>query len=250
MRLAKILPLILFPFVSFSQTNKPMTPVQKVEQAYLNDTTYQKDELNHEIMNIVIHSPKGLVIAQGSLKNNKREGTWREYNNQGMFTTITEYHIGMKHGASVHFGNNNNLMDDETYSKDSLNGPKITYNNGGKIKVTEHYVNGVLDGDKKAYYDNGKVQEESTYINGQRNGMAKWYFQTGTPSIEYNYKMGELNGASKEYFSNGLISKEGNYLKDAEDGEWKIYNDSILVKKIIYKNGVTIKEQEINKEKK
>lgn len=250
MKISIYLLLLSIPLVGQSQSIKSTTPTQRVEQAYLNDTTFQKDALNYELINVIIHSPKGIVIAQGSLKNKKREGTWREYNNQGLFANITEYHNGIKHGASIKFGMNNLVVTDETYTRDSLNGIKLTFNSGGKIKITENYVNGVLDGDKKAYYDNGKVQEESTYRNGQRNGIAKWYFQTGTPSIEYNYKMGELNGASKEYFSNGLISKEGNYLKDAEDGEWKIYNDSILVKKIIYKNGVTIKEQEINKEKK
>ena len=58
---------------------------------------------------------------------------------------------------------------------------------------------------------------------------------------------GTLEGTAKEFDSTGKVKREGRYSNNAEDGEWKEYEDSVLVKRIIYKNGRVVKEIPVRK---
>ena len=50
-----------------------------------------------------------------------------------------------------------------------------------------------------------------------------------------------LNGLARIY-TDGKVVSEGNYKNDNEDGEWKVFEDGDILKTIIYKNGVVVKE--------
>ncbi|MFN8166922.1 MAG: toxin-antitoxin system YwqK family antitoxin [Bacteroidia bacterium] len=236
---------------AFSQNTKEgpkmQIPARKIEQSYSGDTVITKDKSDPNREYCVIRNAKGQLSAQGSMYKGKKDGVWREYNNQGGLSRIEEYKNGIKSGASVELTFNNQVSADQTYKNDSLNGQKTTYNAGGRIRVIENFSNGILDGPRKSFYDDSKLQEESNYISGKRDGDTKWYFQSGNVSIEYTYKNGILEGPAKEYDSNGHIKREGQFKNDSEDGEWKMYEDTVLTKKVIFKGGEIVKEIPVDK---
>ncbi|MBL0104391.1 MAG: hypothetical protein IPP51_11955 [Bacteroidetes bacterium] len=116
----------IFPAIVFAQTNKtaPTIPTRKIEQAYLADTIITKDKSDPNRTYVVIHSGKGLLSSQGSMYKGKKDGVWREYNNQGGIAKVEEYKNGLRSGASVQMTFNNQVSSDETYRNDSLDGQK------------------------------------------------------------------------------------------------------------------------------
>ena len=145
-------------------------------------------------------------------------------------------------------GSSGSVQMEETFLNGKKNGQLISYSYfGGRMKLLENYVNDTLDGIRKSFYDDGKVQEESMYKNGKRNGAATWFLQNGKLSMIYTYEKGDLQGPAKVFDENGIIKQEGMYKNNNEEGEWKEYKDSVMVKKIIYKQGQILKEVPVKK---
>ena len=238
MKSYKIVLLLLFPFTAFAQIPKSdQVKPFKVEDNFLNDTTFEKDNNDPQLVHMTIKNPKGTIVSQGSMKSNVKEGVWRNYSSTGSITSLEEFKNGKKNGSLLKFGPGTMISVDATYKDDSLHGQKTTYGTNNKIKSVENYVNGILHGNRKAYYDDGKLQEEATFKNGKKDGKAIWYLQNGQPSVEYTYSDGVLNGSAKEYNPKGAILREGKFVNDSEEGEWILHEDSNVTKKVIYKNG-------------
>jgi len=226
----------------------PMTKPPANETGRI-DTIITKDPMNPAREYWVVHNLKGMIRARGSMLNGKKDGVWREYSEaNGVITKLTEYTGGVANGASLAFGFNGNIMVDETLKNDKKTGERLAYGQyGGRIKSFETYSNDTLDGVKKVYYDDGKIQEDGFYKNGLRNGTVKWFKQNGVPTMEYTYENGVMDGPAKIYDDNGKLKQEGVYRNNNEEGEWKEYQDSLLVKKIIYKQGQILKEIPVKK---
>lgn len=246
MKIHKLIFCLLFPFAALAQVPKSdqVKPV-RVEDNFLNDTTFEKDNSDPQLIRLTVRNPKGTVVSQGYMKANAREGVWRFYSSTGLITSLEEYRNGKKNGSSLKFGPGTQITVDATYKDDSLNGQKTTFGNNSKIRSIENYKNGVLHGNRKAYYEDGKLQEDCTFKNGKKDGKAIWYLQSGQPSVEYTYTEGVLNGSAKEYNPKGAIMREGNFKNDTEEGEWILYEDSNVTKKVIYKNGEITKSSVI-----
>ena len=238
------------PFIGYSQ--KPVNsfvPKPEAKEVSKADTILSKDPMNPNKSYCVIHNFKGILKAQGFLLNGKKEGAWREYNDvTGMITKITDFTGGIQNGASLTFSNNGTIVLEETYMNDKKNGQRCTYVNfGGRVKALETFKDDVLEGPKKTFYDDGKIQEEGAYKNGNRDGVVKWFLQNGYPTMEYTYSNGDLQGPAKVFDEKGRLKLEGDYKNNNEEGEWKEYQDSLLVKKIIYKQGQILKEVPVKK---
>ncbi|MCX6292161.1 MAG: toxin-antitoxin system YwqK family antitoxin [Bacteroidetes bacterium] len=241
----------LVPWFCYSQKQAPIQPVKKSETKAesLADTIVTVDPLNPGREYRLIHNSKGVLKEQGFMLNGKKDGVWREYlDANGVMSKLIEYKEGKLNGASVTFNATGNITSDETYLDDKKNGQRSTYANfGGRLKLLENYKGDVLNGVKKMFYDDGKIQEEGSYKNGQRNGLVRWYRQNGNPTMEYTYENGTLEGPAKVFDENGKLKQEGVYRVNNEEGEWKEYNDSLLVKKIIYRHGLILKEIPVKK---
>lgn len=230
----------IFSLITFFIVNH--LSAQKLQDR--SDTIITKDPLNAGRELWVVYGIKGNVKYQGCYLNGKKDGTWREYNDvSGIMTSMDEYKEGIKHGASLQFGNNGMITTDETYLNDKLTGTRTLMNNYARIRCTENYLEGILNGYRKLFYDNGKVQEEGNWADGQRNGSAKWYYENGKLKLEYNYLNGKIDGQFSNYDDAGNLKQKGFYKNNIEEGEWTEYPDSVTTKTIIYKNGVPGKEK-------
>jgi antitoxin component YwqK of YwqJK toxin-antitoxin module len=233
--------LVIQPFLSSAQ--KAFRSETKA------DTVITKDPLKSGREYCIIYGWKGNIKSQGFLLNGKKDGSWREYNElNGEVLKISEYSEDALNGASITFNNSGFIQTDETYSNNKKNGQRISFGNfGGRMKLLENYKDDVLEGMKKTFYDDGKIQEEGNYKNGQRDGLTTWYLQNGNRSMEYNYINGNIEGPAKVFDEAGRLKQEGMYKNNNEEGEWKEYNDSVLVKRMIYKQGKVVKEIPVKK---
>jgi len=230
----------------FASSQNPTFPVIPRNPGDMSDTVITKDPLNPKREYWVIRFDNKATKAQGFMLNGERDGPWREYTSGNyILTKMVNYEHGRKNGSCVTLSVIGQVMVDETFLNDTLEGVRTKFQNNGRIWAIENYVHGVLNGEKRSYYDNTKIQEESTYLDGNKNGVTTWYTQEGKVTLQYTYVKGILQGLAKEFDANGNVKKEGNYVNGEEDGEWKVYEEKALKKKIIYKKGEVVKETEV-----
>jgi len=242
------------------RTNNYFTPIlllcsmimlgssSSAQNKILGDTLITKDPLNPNREYWKIRNGGGGIMQQGFMADGKKEGLWREYSEgNGKLSKMEEYSHGVRNGASITVHINGSVTTDVTYMNDTLNGQSTKMSNYGNVKLIENYYSGILTGERKMFYEGGQLQEDGMWKNGQRSGLTKWYRNDGTLSIEHTYDNGNIQGPAKEYDEKGRIKMSGQFLNNNETGEWQAYQDSVLVKKIIYKDGKVIKEIPVKK---
>lgn len=140
---------------------------------------------------VTLKDGAGQLIAQGTLVNGKREGSWTELNSNGTIKSVTPYVNGLKEGWYVELNTNGQFTRRILYHNNVKHGEYKEYNYS-TLKEERFYQNDKLEGTVKIYYDNGKMMEEGNYKNGTRDGLSRWYDQEGKMTIEYEYRNGEL----------------------------------------------------------
>lgn len=130
------------------------------------------------------HSNKGLLLFEGAIKNNKRQGKWKSYRKDGK--TIDQV---------------------IEYVNDTLNGLKEDYWESGNLKSRTHYIKGQQNGETFHYFENGKIQELSSYKLGKRHGNIKKYSSNGKLKSNCYYWNDILKDTCKVYYENENLKK-------------------------------------------
>lgn len=178
----------------------------------------------------------GTLKSVGTYHDGVKEGTFREYAQDGKDTDSKIYHDG----KLVAKGLLNDRGIEQGYWKE--------FYDDGQLKAEGNYTDGKKDGYWKFYYRDGSIEEEGNFVKGTAEGAWKWYHENGEVLREETYKNGKENGEIKEYDEKGDIiaqgkyengkknghwlylspemKQEGNFADDKEDGEWKHYYDN------------------------
>lgn len=142
---------------------------------------------NGKKANIVYYAQNGKEIAKGVLIDKKREGKWEYYHN-------------------------------------------IT----GNIMTEEFYENDQLEGTRTTYYDNKQVSETIEYKNGKKEGKQLVYSIKGVLIKEYTYKNDLLEGINKIFTGKGVLRIEGNFKQNKKTGLWSYYDYGKLIRQKQY----------------
>lgn len=114
-----------------------------IKQRYKNDTLTDTSFFYHENGNL-----KYIQI----LKDFKKEGTWKKFNEQGK------------------------VYEEINFKDDELDGPSITYTyRTGRVLKKLNYKEGEMEGKQEYFYNNGKPKMTTVYHNGtQTIGTEEW----------------------------------------------------------------------------
>ncbi len=152
--------------------------------------------------------PSGRVKREASFRDGKREGVWREFDEDG------------------------NVINSQTYQKGALVGQGIVGTDGKRrgeykefypdstLRAEGLFIYGLRSGEWKFFYHNGKVQEVGSYKEGQPDGPWTWYYDNGQKQIEEQFFKGQPNGPYKEYDSKGNVIVSGTYFDGMKNGKW------------------------------
>ena len=152
--------------------------------------------------------PNGKVKREASFRDGKREGVWREFDEEG------------------------NVIKSQTYKKGGLVSEGVVGTDGKRrgeykefysdstLRAEGLFVDGLRSGQWKFYYHNGQLQEIGSYKEGDPDGMWIWYYDNGQKQIEEQYFKGQLNGSYKEYDTKGNIVVSGTYFDGMKSGKW------------------------------
>jgi len=152
--------------------------------------------------------PNGRVKREASFRDGKREGIWREFDEEG------------------------DVIKSQTYKKGALVGEGIVGTDGKRhgeykefypdstLRAEGLFIDGLRSSEWKFYYHNGKVQEVGSYKEGDPDGSWIWYYDNGQTQIEEQFYKGQPNGPYKEYDSKGNLIVSGTYFDGMKNGKW------------------------------
>lgn len=197
-------------------------------------------------------------------KNDKKDGDAKEFNKDSLIITLFKYYNSYevetkkvnrldsqnrKQGTWMEFYNNGNKKTEYSYLNNILHGYYREYDLDGQILNEKRYVNGevyipqedeeiVLKSEiRKSHYSNGKLRFEGAFLDDKPVGIHKEYDEQGLLVISKEYSSesellgqglfdqnGKRTGAWKLYDSfNSYFFAEGNYLGGEKDGKWTFY---------------------------
>ena len=175
---------------------------------YVNDV---EQVLESDMKPLVVqheYYPNGKVKREASFRDGKKEGVWREFDENG------------------------NVINSQTYKKDVMIGQGIVDTDGKRrglfkefypdnsLRAEGLFVDGQRSGEWKFYYQNGKVQEVGNYTEGQPDGPWTWYYDNGQKQIEEQFFKGQVNGPYVEYDTKGNTIVTGTYFDGMKNGKW------------------------------
>ena len=199
---------------------------------------------------IKIYYSNGKLKEIIHLKNNKKHGTQKKYNNAGILLSQISYKNGLLCGPYLSYNNEGKIIEKKYYrcdinkNKTWLTGKYIEYT--GKVLTTKgSYKDSLKEGKWYYYYSNGILKSQNNYKKGLQIGPQIFYNNNGNlqykcsfiESFENGKKSAIKNGPYVGYHSTGQVSQEGNYDYGKKSGLWREYNQKgDLTKETFYKN--------------
>lgn len=165
----------------------------------------------------------GNLKYRGSFINGIEQGTFTYYADQTKPRKIStlDYSKGNGNAYGIFFDEKGNKNSEGNYKNRKREGKWIYYHPGGKnILSEEYYVNDKLEGVKKVFYLDGKISEEIHYKNGVLHGSSIQYTETGIKLREENYVNDVRQGNAVYRNRKGEVLAEGAYKDGLKIGAW------------------------------
>ncbi len=219
----------------------------------------------------------GNLQMEGYYINNKKNGFFKYYNEEGVFLQIEKWQndelitdaIETKQLEKVTAYHPNGIIKTEAfYFQDKAEGIRREYDTNGHIVQSYIFKSGFLIGEgivdengwkqgdwKEFYEDNGELKAKGKYRNNKPIGYWEYYFPEGNIEIKGEYsQQGNKNGEWIWYYPNNktlMIERyyngnyDGNVVSLTEKGDTLFigtYSDGFENGKFMYKNDSVIEE--------
>lgn len=141
---------------------------------------------------------------------------------------------GLKQGLSQQFDPKGNLVYEEHYVDDQLNGQRKIYGPKGNLLVLENYKNDRFEGDYINYDEQGNLTLKGQYIDGAMNKAWFQYYADGGVLESVTFVDNETIGPFREWYENGKPKASGVYTPDSkEDGLLHLYLETGGIERVM-----------------
>ena len=125
--------------------------------------------------------PSNGKIEEGGYKDDRREGLWIKYHNDGVTPRLKgDYVNNRPQGSYVKFHPNGKIKEKGSFERNQYRDSLIRFNENGTIEYKADYnVEGKEQGKVKYFYPNGQLEFEYTAKNGDPVGKAVRYYENG-----------------------------------------------------------------------
>jgi antitoxin component YwqK of YwqJK toxin-antitoxin module len=178
--------------------------------------TYPKTVVNGNIMEI--YQSEGDLTSKGTIKTidgkNIKEGSWILYYEKSKAAKKKaegDFKDDKRNGIWTFYNENGLKKNETTYENGNPNGIQKNFNLKGEVESEIPYINGNISGFKK-YYKSGVLVKEEQIVDNKKNGISREYYTTsGAVGKISNYKNDKLDGNQVTYYPDGKKKMEGNY---------------------------------------
>lgn len=163
----------------------------------------------------VIYYPDGKPSSKGKYLDQKKEGKWQFFSQDGGYLLSEEhYTAGMRNGLSVNFYPDSTVAEKVTYVNDVKNGEWTRYHPDGRMLLRSAYRDGRIHGKFEVWHDNGKLEFAGGYRYNMREGMWSVFNRDGSLRYKVEYANGVPDNNRMELEAARLIdSIEKNSIK-------------------------------------
>ncbi len=216
----------------------------------LNLFSQQNDSVNANGYN-VFHFPNGKISSEGTMRNGKPDGYWKNYYENGILKSEGNRKNYLLDSTWRFYDEDGKLVLEINYKKGKKNGFRITYQ-GDEI-TKENFVDDVKQGYSYVLYPNGKVHFKIPFVDGLENGQAVEYAPDGRIVQLIQYKKGYVisrqkinrfdsdslpNGKWIWFYDDEKVHITGNYKHGLKNGYFKTYDrNGNLISTEKYVNG-------------
>lgn len=192
--------------------------------------------------------PNGLVKTEGTYRDDKRDGYFKDYDTTGSLIATFKYIDDVKQEEAPELARlqmrteyypDGKIKKTTTYKENIPEGVSREYSEEGKIISSEIFRNGKVIGKGiveengrrtgfwQEYDEEGNLRAEGNYLSGKRTGEWKFYFANGNVEQKGKYDdKGQPVGKWIWYFADNTVRREENYLKGLLDGMMTEYHDT------------------------
>jgi len=159
--------------------------------------------------------------VKGTIKNNKLEGIWSRFNENGYIKERVNYNDGLRHGTHETFYDSGEIRTKANYKDGKLIGSKQSFSKDGKTNILSdrRKANGYWE----FYHENGETESKGNYKDDIPEGLWEFYYKNGNIKERVNYNDGLRHGTHETFYDSGEINWKRNY-KDGElDGRWESF---------------------------
>ena len=174
--------------------------VNDVEQIVESET--QPLQMQHE------YYPNGRVRREVSFRGGKREGTWREFDENGNVISSQVY----QNGRLVQSG----IMDTDGTRR----GEWVELYPDSTLRAKGLFINGKRSGEWKFYFPGEVLEQVGNYKEGKYDGTWTWYFPNGKIQKQEDFFDGLPEGKYVEYDEDGMVIASGSYFEGLKSGKW------------------------------
>lgn len=141
---------------------------------------------------------------------------------------------GLRQGILREYDPEGNLVGEETYLDDQLDGERVIYNEAGVVIVRENYVAGDFEGPYTSYDPQGNLTLKGEYSNGAMNGFWYGYYPDGSLKEEVTFEDNQESGPFREWYPGGIPKASGNYKNgDKEHGTLHLYDEAGELRRVM-----------------
>jgi len=125
--------------------------------------------------------PANGKIEEGPYKDDRKEGLWIKYHNDGITPRLKgDYINNRSQGSYVKFHPNGKVKEKGSFDRNQYRDSLVRYNENGKVEYQAEYnIEGKEQGKVKYFYANGQVEFEYSAQNGDPVGKAVRYYENG-----------------------------------------------------------------------
>ena len=165
--------------------------------------------------------PTNNIETKGNFVNDKREGKWSYYYDNGKIQKELNYINGLIEGTVKAYSQDGILIGLTNYVNDDIEGVDIQYYDNGNKEVETNFLNGEKHG-KSTYYD----EEGNIYMIRYYNyGIFKSYSYIGKDGKEVTpIELLPGNNLIVTYYQNGVKACEHNRKNGLIEGHYIVYN--------------------------
>ena len=173
--------------------------------------------------------PNGRIKREASFRDGKREGTWREFDENGNVIGSQIY----QNGRLVQSG----VMDTDGTRR----GEWVELYPDSTLRAKGQFINGKRSGEWRFFFPGEQLEQIGNYKDGNLDGTWTWYFESGKVQRVEDFYDGVPEGHYTEYDENGNIIASGSYFDGMKTGKWKEQFGDV-VSEGEYRNGLQVGE--------
>lgn len=159
-------------------------------------------DIKHGLSEVFFKS--GKIKQRGNFVDNKRDGTFMLYYEDGTLSASIEYRGDVQEGIYKSYREDGTLEEEAVFKNGQRHGPAKYFHGNEKLDQKVTFKEGKMEGVATQYYDTGEKKAEITMKNDLQHGPATTYYRNGKVKSKENFTNNKLNGEVSSFDENGI----------------------------------------------